>query len=164
MYAAVFSRPKLAKFLNVSYWVVTIFTMMAFGWYVGYEFIKDTMLSVYLLVITAIPFIAVTVMRKVINAPRPYEVFDCEELEYLRELGRKGQSFPSRHVASSFIIGSALCFAELHAGIIVLALGVLLAVLRVLLGRHFIRDVIVGAVIGGIAGSVGMIIVNLLFR
>ena len=164
IYSAVYSRPRLKTFLSALYWVATVTVVGGYGWYIGYNFIRDFLLSVYLLVVTAVPFVAVSIMRKVINAPRPYEVFDCDELDTLREYARRGTSFPSRHVASAFIISSALTFVIPLLGIIILCLGVLIAVLRVLLGRHFIRDVIVGAVIGGIAGTVGMLLVNWLFR
>lgn len=164
MYSAVYSRPKIAKLLQTLYTVITFLTIATYGWVIGYNVVKDFMLTVYLLVVTAIPFIAVTVVRKLINAPRPYEVFDCDELIAVRVSGKSGLSFPSRHSTSIFLIGSAFTFVIPWVGITILCLGVVLAVSRFLLGIHFLRDVIAGAIIGSVAGVIGMLIVNFFLR
>lgn len=164
MYDAVYSRKWLVTLLNIVRWAITALTIVTYGWFLGYSVVKDLMLSVYLLVVTAVPFIAVSVMRRIINAPRPYEVFDCDALLAVKLSGGAGRSFPSRHVASVFIIGSAFTFVVPYVGIILMCLGILLAACRVLLGIHFIRDAIVGAIIGGASGVIGMLIVNILFR
>lgn len=161
MYGAVYSRKWLVTLLNVIRWVITALTIVTYGWFIGYSFVKDLKLSIFLLVVTAVPFIAISVMRRIINAPRPYEVFDCEALLPVKVSGGSGRSFPSRHVASVFIIGSAFTFVVPYVGIILLCLGVVLAACRVLLGIHFLRDAIVGAVIGGAAGVIGMLIANI---
>ncbi len=164
MYSAVYSRPKIAKLLQIVYTVIAFLTIATYGWFIGFNAVKDFMLTVYLVVVTAIPFIAVTIMRKLINAPRPYEVFDCDELLPLRVSGKAGSSFPSRHSTSIFLIGSAFTFVVPWVGIVLLCLGVVLAVCRLLLGIHFLRDVIAGALIGAISGVVGMLIVNIFLR
>ncbi len=161
LYTAVYSRRTLSGILRVLSEVITYLTVAAYGVFIGFCAVKDTPLCLSFLAVTATPFIAVTVMRRVINSPRPYEVFECEELSYLKEKGKRGSSFPSRHVASSFIIGSALTFVVPPVGIVILALGALLGACRVLLGRHFIRDVIVGAAIGTLSGVIGMLIVGI---
>jgi membrane-associated phospholipid phosphatase len=51
-----------------------------------------------------------------------------------------------------------LCTIELALGIILLALGVLLCIARVLLGIHFVRDVIAGALIGVCSAALGILI------
>ncbi len=160
LYTAVYSRRGLSGALHASSEIITYLTVAIYGIFIGYTAVDNLALCLSFLAVTATPFVAVTVMRRVINAPRPYEVFECDPLSELKKKSKSGSSFPSRHVASSFIIGSALCFELPAVGIATLALGVVLGVCRVLLGRHFIRDVIVGAVIGGISGSVGMLIVN----
>lgn len=161
LYTAVYSRRGLAKFLTVLSEAATYLTVAAFGCFLGYTLVKNLALCLSVLAVTATPFVAVTLMRKIINAPRPYEVLDHGAIEHLNQKGRRGCAFPSRHVASAFIIGSAFCFILPPVGIAILALGVILGVCRVALGRHFIRDVVVGAVIGGISGTVGMLIVNI---
>ena len=158
MYGAVYSHPRFATLLNVIRWVITGLTIITYGWFIGYSLVMDWKLCIELLVVTAVPFIAVSIMRKIINSPRPYEVFDCDALIPVKVSGRSGSSFPSRHVCSIFVIGSAFTFVVPYVGIILMCLGVVLAACRVLLGIHFLRDAIVGAIIGGIAGTVGMLI------
>lgn len=104
------------------------------------------------LLIPAAAFCGVTVFRKVCNAKRPYEVLDIIPL-----LGRHkvGQSFPSRHAFSIFMIAMAVGSMWSMGGILFLILGVLLAVVRVLGGVHFPRDVIAGAVTGILVGILG---------
>lgn len=114
--------------------------------------------AIELISVAAVPFIAVTLMRIFINTARPYEVFDIEELSVQREKGKKGRSFPSRHVFSAFLIGVLWLPYSVAFGIAALLFGVILAVVRVLLGIHFIRDVLVGAVIGVISGLIGVLI------
>ena len=158
LYEGVYSRPALAKALSVLDTVITYLTVAVYGLFLGYLLVGDTVRGLHFLTVTATPFVIVTLMRRVINAPRPYQVFECDALAPLLQNGKRGHAFPSRHVASSFIIGSALCFVMWPVGVAIMTLGVLLGICRVALGRHFVRDVIVGGVIGGIAGAVGMLI------
>ncbi|MCU6762821.1 undecaprenyl pyrophosphate phosphatase [uncultured Roseburia sp.] len=102
--------------------------------------------------IPAIAFAAVTCFRKVYNAKRPYEVLDIHPLLKRR---KKGQSFPSRHAFSIFMIAMAVGTVWSLAGILFLALGVLLAAVRVIGGVHFPRDVIAGAAVGIATGIFG---------
>lgn len=103
----------------------------------------------------AISFILVSVFRNLVNAPRPYEVNNTVPLI---NKDTKGKSFPSRHVFSVFVVASTLYFISLPLGIILLLAGVLLAILRVIGGVHFPKDVIAGAIIGIISGILGFYI------
>lgn len=119
-------------------------------------------LALHLFSLSAIPFLGVSLFRKFFNAPRPYELYDFGA-EGITPVGRKkGSSFPSRHVFSAFLIGSLFCFTETPVGIAVLVLGAVLAVCRVLLGIHFIRDVVAGMLIGTVLGSLGGLIIILI--
>ena len=104
------------------------------------------------LLIPAAAFFGVTIFRKVCNARRPYEVLDITPI-----LGRHkaGQSFPSRHAFSIFMIAMAVGSMWSFGGILFLILGTLLAVVRVLGGVHFPRDVIAGAAAGIGIGVLG---------
>lgn len=102
-----------------------------------------------------IPFVFVSVVRKLINAPRPYELYGFYEV---KPKGKAGQSFPSRHVFSAFIIAVFACLISPWLMAMALAMGITLAVSRVLLGMHFIRDVASGALIGIVCGVLGIII------
>lgn len=102
-----------------------------------------------------IPFILVSIVRRLINAPRPYELY---EFYTVKPKGKAGQSFPSRHVFSAFIIATLVFKVSLCMCIVALLMGVALAVSRVLLGMHFIRDVAAGAFCGLVCGVLGTII------
>lgn len=100
-----------------------------------------------------ISFLALSFFRKQTNAPRPYEALDIEPRI---KKNTQGKSFPSRHVFSAFLI--AMCwFAYLPiAGIILLVLATLVAIIRVIGGVHFPKDVVVGAVVGIACGFLGL--------
>ncbi len=100
-------------------------------------------------------FILVTVMRAIINAQRPYEKFDYTPVVYK---STKGKSFPSRHTVSAFIIAMAFMYIQSSLGIIMLVIASAIAVIRVLSGVHFIRDVVSGAAIGVIVGILGFFV------
>ena len=71
---------------------------------------------------------------------------------------KKGQSFPSRHTFSIFMIAMALGYVWMPAGILFLILGALLGSIRVIGGVHFPRDVIAGAAVGIGIGVLGFYI------
>ena len=91
--------------------------------------------------IPASGFVILSFLRKKINAPRPYEVW---EIIPLLDRYSPGQSMPSRHVFSATIISMACLHASLTMGMICLTLSALLGLVRVLGGVHFPKDVLVG--------------------
>ena len=105
--------------------------------------------------VPGVSFALVTVLRKAINAPRPYEVFDASPII---PKDTRGNSFPSRHAFSIFVIAMTFCACCPLAwvGPVMLVVGVLLAVIRVVSGVHFPRDVVVGALLGMLAGFMGL--------
>ena len=90
------------------------------------------------ILIPAISFAAVSIFRRIVNVPRPYEKFG---LPPVLEKDTHGKSFPSRHVFSILPVYPYL-------GITLLVLGLILAIIRVIGGVHEPRDVIAGALIG----------------
>ena len=86
-------------------------------------------------------FVILTLLRKKLNAPRPYEVWDIVPL---LDRDSPGQSMPSRHVFSASIISMACLHASLYVGLILLVFSALLGLVRVLGGVHFPKDVVVG--------------------
>ena len=93
------------------------------------------------LFIPASGFVILSFLRKKINAPRPYEVW---EIIPLLDRDSPGQSMPSRHVFSATIISMACLHASLTMGMICLILSAFLGLVRVLGGVHFPKDVVVG--------------------
>lgn len=104
------------------------------------------------LFIPGISFVLVSLFRKYVNAPRPYEVLDINPII---KKDTKGQSFPSRHVFSVFIIAMSFCYVSIPIGVALMIIGILLGVIRVVGGVHFPKDVIAGAVVGILFGVVG---------
>ena len=115
-------------------------------------FLEGSTFFLRALLVPAISFAAVTLFRRIFNAPRPYEKFG---LPPAIEKDTAGKSFPSRHVFSVFIIAATIFYVHPSAGILLGLLGVVLAVLRVIGGVHEPRDVIAGALAGILCGVLG---------
>lgn len=107
------------------------------------------------LAIPGISFVALSIFRKYYNAKRPYEVYDFKPLIPKETLGK---SFPSRHVFSIFVIGSSLLYQYTFAGMLVMYMGCFLAVIRVITGVHFPKDVIAGGIIGVLCGGIANVL------
>jgi membrane-associated phospholipid phosphatase len=135
----------LCVILSAALFLITVYS----------AYLSSVMSAISLALSLAVPFVLVSLLRVVINAPRPYEVFKI--FENLPK-NKKGRSFPSRHAFSIFAISvTALPVYPVLAAILLL-LGIGLCVARVLLGIHFVRDVAAGAVIGIISALLGIII------
>ena len=69
---------------------------------------KNIAMLISFIAIPALCFLAVTIFRKVVNKKRPYEKLPIQSLI---KKDKKGQSFPSRHVFSIFLIATLwFCF------------------------------------------------------
>ena len=90
-------------------------------------------------------FVILSLLRKKVNAPRPYEVW---EIVPLLNRDSPGQSMPSRHVFSATIISMACLHASLSVGVILLVLSALLGLVRISGGVHYPKDVVVGYICG----------------
>lgn len=91
--------------------------------------------------IPASGFVILSLLRKKINASRPYEEWTIKPL---LDRDSPGQSMPSRHVFSATIISMACLHASLTMGMICLTLSAFLGLVRVLGGVHYPKDVVVG--------------------
>lgn len=100
--------------------------------------------------------IIISIVRVLVNAKRPYEVYNYEPAVPKKT---HGKSFPSRHTVCAFIIAMAFLYVNTRIGIIMLFIGVLIGITRVIAGVHFIRDVVFGALIGIAVGLVGFFII-----
>ena len=123
-------------------------------------FALSKILFIKAIAVTAIPFLLVSVMRGVINAKRPYELYDFYDTP---PKNKRGHSFPGRHAFSAFLI-STVAFPLMPAvSAALFVLGILLCFSRVLLGVHFVRDVVAGALIGISSGVIGIFSIGLNF-
>ena len=103
------------------------------------------------LFVPASGFVILSLLRKKLNAPRPYEVWGIVPL---LDRDSPGQSMPSRHVFSATIISMACLHASLIVGFILLILSVFLGLVRVLGGVHYPKDVLVGYACGLVWGVI----------
>ena len=156
------ARPALARGVSLANKIITnavyvaypcLLAWLAYAAAIGVAGAASELLRAVL--VPGISFALVTVLRKAINAPRPYEVFDASPVI---PKDTRGNSFPSRHAFSIFVIARTFCACCPLAwvGPVMLAAGVLLGVIRVVSGVHFPRDVVVGALLGMLAGFVGL--------
>lgn len=102
------------------------------------------------LLIPGASFILLSMVRKILNQPRPYEAW---EIEPLIARDSSGQSMPSRHVFSATIISMAVLTIHLWLGLVLLLLSALLAFCRVVGGVHYPKDVLVGYGLGILMGA-----------
>ena len=158
LYKKIYSRPRLVKALSVlgkaAVVAVALLSLyIAFGCVYEGRYVD----AAKLVVMAGVPFCIVTLMRSLIDMKRPYEVIDSPELILATEGRKAGKSFPSRHVFSSFVLGTLAFSYSLPLATIILILGVYMAVERVLLGIHFVKDVLVGALIGIASGVIGLL-------
>lgn len=88
-------------------------------------------------------FIIVSIFRKVVNRKRPYESMNIEPLlEH-----KQGESFPSRHTVSAFIIALVCLKVNVSLGTFTLIVAILIGTSRIVAGVHYISDVIVAILI-----------------
>ena len=92
-----------------------------------------------ILIVPLCVFLGVTVMRKIILRPRPYEKF---HISPVIPNERKGQSFPSRHTASAVIIALSAFLVNVPFAIVLCAVALVVTTGRVLAGIHYISDVL----------------------
>lgn len=110
------------------------------------------------LLVPAISFVLVSMLRSKIDAQRPYEKFGIPSA--VRK-DTSGKSFPSRHVFSMSVIAMTFlaCLPNPAAGIALLVLSIVLAAVRVLSGIHFVRDVACGFALGVLSGVIGFYLI-----
>ena len=108
------------------------------------------------LLVPAAGFVAVTILRKLIAAKRPYEIYGFTPL---LQKDTRANSFPSRHVFSNMIIAAAALYVNLPLGIFTAVCGLLLAVLRVITGVHIPKDVAAGCLLADKHGCIGFYMV-----
>lgn len=88
-------------------------------------------------------FSVVTLFRKMVNRPRPYDAMNIQPL-----IGHKhDESFPSRHTVSAFIIALVCLPVNLYLGVFALIVASMMSLCRILAGVHYISDVLVSVII-----------------
>lgn len=155
-------HPELAKGLHIMNKLCTVVMYLAYPLLLVYLFFYAKFSSYFsfekALLVPAVSFVLLTVVRAWINRPRPYEKFDVSPVI---KKDTKGNSFPSRHVFSATIIAMTFLLMSpwVWLGLIFLMLSVLLGVVRVISGVHYISDVAAGFCVAVFAGVIGYLII-----
>ena len=150
---AIYENEILSEALSIFSVCASLLSVYAFGYMLVQAFLKSHFDALRLFLMLFVPFVLVSVLRAVISAPRPYELYGFYEKKPHRT---KGKGFPSRHAFSAFAI--AVAMLPYHATFAFLLLGVALAlsVCRYLLGIHFPRDLVAGGLIGVVSSVLGL--------
>lgn len=107
------------------------------------------------ILVPAMGFLLVTVLRAWINAPRPYEAMGIPSIT---PKNTKGKSFPSRHAACGSVIAVTALFTAPALGWVLLIVSLLIALSRVMAGVHYVKDVLAGWLLGAAVGLLGFLI------
>ena len=116
----------------------------------------DLLFTANVVGLPALCFLCVTLLRRLIHRPRPYEKTGAGIDPLISKRG-ENNSMPSRHVASAFVIGTVILTQSTVFGVIALVCASALGFLRFLEGVHYPTDLIVGALLGAAFGSVGFL-------
>lgn len=149
----VYSSRRVSVALKIISHASVFISVAAFLLLLTASYLEEPMLALKLCVAGAVPFAVVSAVRRLINAPRPYELYSFYKVA---PKGKGGQSFPSRHVFSSFTVAVLSWILSPWLTVAVSLVGVILSVARVLLGIHFVRDVVAGALVGVVSGLIGL--------
>ena len=156
LYIRVYSKEGSVRCLKLLGSISVVYVVLAFLTACALVGFRDGLIGIVrLITVSAIPFFTVSLMRLFLDFKRPYELIDFEPFEAMRKERKMGKSFPSRHVFSAFLIGVLLIPVSVSLGILTLIVGSFIAIERVLLGIHFTKDVVVGAIIGVLCGIIG---------
>ena len=127
---------------------ITVIIYLAYLIYGFYQIPTDSGVLLYRsILIPAVSFIIVSLYRKIVSSPRPYQVYDFTPA---LKKDTEGKSFPSRHVFSIFIVSFTVMQTSVILGIIIFIAGIVLGIIRVVGGVHFIKDVVAGFAIAAI--------------
>lgn len=132
------SKKKILLLLNK---VITLLGYISYPILVILVFIYQKEQLLRVIMIPAIGFLLLTLIRKGINRKRPYETLNIHPL-IIKD--KKGNSMPSRHVFSMTIIAVSWFIISPIVGIIFIICSIMMAMIRVIGGVHYPSDVLVG--------------------
>lgn len=135
-------KPHCVQVLQKTNRILTFAMPGIYGLVFCWLFLKKTLMGGIwpFIWIPASGFVLFSLFRHWVNVPRPYEKWDIQPL---LEKKSSGHSFPSRHVFSATIISMCVCQLSLPLGMCSMLLSLLLALVRVLGGVHYPKDVLV---------------------
>ncbi len=119
-----------------------------------YFLVNDRGLLIRFSLVPLSTLLFVTLIRNVIDRPRPFERYDIE----MKMKHSTGQSFPSRHTASAVVISFAFYWVWPAMGIVCFFISFVIALSRVMAGLHYPGDVLAGAGISIFFGYIGFFV------
>ncbi len=151
-----FENGKAAAALNALDKTLTALVYVSYPSLLFYLFLFSREKLLKSVLVPAIMLIFVSALRKIIDRPRPYYAFNVKPVI---KKEKTGESMPSRHIFSVFMIALTFLYCIPVLSIPMLLVGVILAAVRVLGGVHYPSDVLVGAAIGIISGIIGFFVI-----
>ena len=153
----IYKNRRLTAVLAILTQVISLAFVAVFGIELGIFIYRAEYTSALLFALfAAVGYILVSLMRRLIDAPRPYELYTFYEI---KPKERQGQSFPSRHAYSAVCLSVLFFEISIPIALMLILVSLVMCAFRVLLGIHFIRDVLCGALIGAVAGTVGLLLI-----
>lgn len=150
----IYQNPRKTRMLKIINDACAYLSAAFFGVLLLLAFLEGAYIDTLILGGSAmVGFVFVTVLRAILNKPRPYEVYDFYAVNPSE---REGKSFPSRHCFSAFVIATLSIPLSPLSAVAVFLMAFIIALCRVLTGIHFIRDALVGAIIGILFGVLGI--------
>lgn len=146
------NRPESDRLLRRTGKILTITFYLAYFGLCIWVFLTDRKKLPRVLAVPCACYGSGTLIRAAINAPRPADLMPETKREGAK---RGGKGFPSRHCFSASVIAAAFAWVNPFAGAAAAAAALVMAVLRVLEGEHFIRDTIAGLLYGALFGWAG---------
>lgn len=131
--------------------IVTYPVMLIFKIFEGFSWDFILMIGV-----PAGTLLIVTALRKLIDRERPYIKYGTEPLIHKKNTG---ESFPSRHTASAFIIAMSAFSLSPVLAVILLFIAAVIGLTRILAGVHFVSDILAGMAISVSIGIIFFIII-----
>lgn len=150
-------NPRAARLLVNANKALTILGYVAFPLLLVSQAIAGSWdMAVRTLIVAGAGFVSLSLFRRLVNAPRPYETLAIEPL-IAKET--HGKSFPSRHTFSMFMI--AFCWLAWCApvGVVLVLTSIDIGVTRVLGGVHWPRDVVAAFAWAAVFALIGFLLV-----
>ena len=157
------AHPRAKQALQLGNMLLTAFFLMAYALLWIFALFVDKFEAEDMLIVSFVPAVClfvVCVLRLAIDKPRPYSPDGAGITPFIKKKKQDNKSFPSRHVFSAMVIAMTFLLASpwTWLGLIFVVLSVLLAMVRVLSGVHYISDVMAGAAFAIFAAVVGYIV------
>lgn len=150
------ANPALLRALSVANKCLTYIGYLAYPALLILLAFLDRGLLLRCIAVPAASFVAVSIFRYLFNAPRPYQLLGFKPL-ISKET--QGKSFPSRHTFCMFMIAATWLVFNIWIGCALMLAGCAMAIIRVICGVHFPRDVVAGAVSALVLAAVGYMLI-----